>query len=163
MARSQIVGKQSISPLKGILIVLVCLVLMFTASILFNALYALGVSTLVSSIGFWLTGGGIAAFVFHRYVITYVYTLDGVKLVIERIFSRKPRFMQQILLREIVYIGEWAQVKEKYKDASKQRAIRKQCAYPETAVVYRRAGETHVMILQPEPEFLEALKSSIKK
>lgn len=162
-AVKQQIGKEGLSSVLGLAVIVVSLIILLAASFFFRYLSSLGVAPLITSTGFWLVGGIVAAYVFHRYVISYVYTLDGVKLIVERVFSRKPRFMQQILLREIVFIGPLETAKEKYRIEAKQKAVRKQEKIEENAIVYKRDGEMRALIIQPNAELLEALKELTKK
>lgn len=158
MAKTQIIGKNKVSTLTGLAVVGASLAILLGASMLFNYLSSIGAPYLATSIGFWLTGGALAAFVYHRYVLVYLYTLDSVKLVVERVFSKKPRFMLQILLREIVYFAPLADAESKYPKLSKQRAVRRQESLPEYGIVYKRSGETRMLVFQPDEDMIALLK-----
>ena len=159
----QIVGDKEVSTKTGLIVVFLSFLSIALLSALFSMLSSLGVSPLVTSTGFWLSGGTIAAFVFHRFVIRYLYTLDGVKLIVDRVFSRKPRLMEQVLLREIVFVGSKADALKKYPSVKVKNAIRKTNPIEPTCIVYKRAGETKAILIQANEEIASALRDAVKK
>lgn len=163
MTVRQLVGDKEISAKSGITVVVFSFLSIFLLSWLFSLLSSMGVAPLITSTLFWLSGGTIAVIVFHRYVIRYLYTLDGVKLVVERVFSKKPRFMEQILIREIVYIGKKEDASKKYAEVKFRKAFRKTNPIVPTAVIYKRSGETRGILIQANEEMLNALSEAMKK
>jgi len=163
MAVNQIIGEKEVSTKTGLIVVALGFVSLVLLSALFSALSSLGVSPLITSTGFWLSGGAIAVFVFYRFVIRYMYTLDGVKLVVYTIFSKKPRCTEQILLREIIFFGSEQDALKKHPDLKPKKAIRKTNPITPTCIVFKRAGEVRAVLIQANEELLTTLSNTIKK
>lgn len=163
MTIRQLVGEKEVSVKTGLTVVLFSFAAIFLLSRLFTLLTSLGVAPLITSTLFWLSGGAIAAFVFFRYSVRFLYTLDGVKLAVERVYSRKPRFMEQLLLREIIFIGSAQEALKKHGNVKIRKAVRKTNAIVPTCILYKRSGEIRGILIQANEELLSALHDAHKK
>ena len=160
---TQLIGNKEVSAKTGLTVVIASFVSLLLLSKFFSLLSSMGVSPLVTSTGFWLSGGSIAVFVFNRFVIRYLYSADGVKFQVDRVFSKRPRFMEQVLLREFVFVGSLDAAKKKYPGLKVKKAVRKTNPIVPVCAVYKRSGETKGLLLQPNEELLKILQEACKK
>ncbi len=158
MKKTQLIGQKEVSSKTGIVVVVASLAALYLDALLVNLLTSLGLPVLVTDIIFWGLGGGVAVFVYYNFAMRYLYTVDGVKLVVERIYHRKPRPMAEIMKREIMFIGTKEDAVKKHGKLKTRRAIRKTNANKPVAVVYKRAGEKQMLIIQPNEEILKAIE-----
>lgn len=157
MKTTQIVGQNEVSAKNGIIIVLASLLCLYLDSMLVSLLSRMGLPPLFTSIVFWGLGGTIAAIVYYRFVIRYLYTVDGVKMTVERVYHKKPRPLEEMMLRDILFVGAPETATKKYGNIKALRAVRTTNPNPPVAVVYKRAGEKRLLLFQPNKEILAAL------
>lgn len=155
--KQQLVGYKEVSGKTGVVVVVSSVASLYLISALSELLIKIGVSSLIASIIFYCLAGAVAALVYYRFAIRYIYSADGVKLVIERVYHKKPRLMEQIMLRDILFIGTLEKAEKKYGKIKTHRAVRKTNPNPETAIVFKRAGEKQMLIFQPDEDILKAI------
>ncbi len=158
MKNTQLVGQKEVSGKTGILVVVLSLAAVYLDALLVNLLISVGLPALVTDIVFWGIGGLIAVIVYYNFVIRYLYTVDGVKLTVERVYHKKPRLMTEIMKREILFVGTQEEAVKRYGKLKTHKAIRKTNINKPVAIVYKRAGEKQMLMIQPNEEILEAIK-----
>ena len=163
MRHTQIVGKNGLKGWQGLLVVLVVLVSIYALNAVFTFFTVLGLDYLIGSILFWGFGVGIAVFLFYRFAIVYRYDIGEVKLVLSRVYIKNPRVMEEILTREIVFLGTPEEAKKRYPDASVRRALTHRAADPVRALVYVRGKSPRVILFEPNAEMCEAIQAFVRK
>lgn len=158
MKNTQLVGQKEVSNKTGIIVVVASLVALYLDALLVNLLKSIGVSALITDIIFWGLGGGVCVIVYYNFVIRYLYTVDGVKLTVERIYHKKPKMMIELMKREILFTGSAEEAVKKHGKIKTHKAIRKTNPNRPVAIVYKRAGEKQMLIFQPNEEILKALQ-----
>lgn len=157
MKNTQLVGQKEVSGKTGVIVIAASLAALYMDSLLARILSSLGLAPLITSIIFWGIGGMIAVIVYYNFVIRYLYTVDGVKLTVERVYHKKPRLMVELMKREILFIGSAEEAVKKHGKIKTHKAVRKTNINKPVAVVYKRAGEKQMLIFQPDEEILKAL------
>lgn len=158
MKNTQLVGQKEVSNKTGIIVVVSSLLALYLDVLLVNLLSSVGLPALITDIIFWGLGGLIAVIVYYNFVIRYLYTVDGVKLTVERVYHRKPKPMTEIMKREILFVGAQEEAVKRHGKIKTQKAIRKTNTNKPVAIVYKRAGEKQMLIIQPNEEILAAIK-----
>ncbi len=158
MKNTQLVGQKEVSGKTGILVVVLSFAAVYLDALLVNLLISVGLPALVTDIVFWGIGGLIAVIVYYNFVIRYLYTVDGVKLTVERVYHKKPRLMTEIMKREILFVGTQEEAVKRHGKLKTHKAIRKTNINKPVAIVYKRAGEKQMLMIQPNEEILEAIK-----
>ncbi len=159
----QHVGKEGVSTGKGIFIIVSILIGIYLLSFMSNALEKVGVPYLAVSIFLWLGGGVFGVYIFYKYVQSFMYTSEGQTFTVERIYSRKPRYFEKVLWREVVFFGDTETAKAKNPQAKTQNATRSQCELPTKALVYKRNGKAYMLLLQPNPEMTASIEQAIAR
>jgi len=157
MKNTQLVGQKEVTNKTGIIVVIASLAALYMDSMLARLLSSMGLSPLFTSIIFWGIGGAVAVIVYYNFVIRYLYTVDGVKLTVERVYHKKPRPMVELMKREILFTGSVEDAIAKHGKLKTHKAIRKTNPNKPVAVVFKRAGEKQMLIFQPNEEILKLL------
>lgn len=157
MKNVQLVGQREVSSKTGVVVIIASLAALYLDSLLARVLSSLGLTPLITSIIFWGVGGLIAVIVYYNFVIRYLYTIDGIKLTVERVYHKKPRPMVEFMKREILFSGSVEDAIKKHGKLKTYKAIRKTNPNKPIAVVFKRAGEKRMLIFQPNEEILKAL------
>lgn len=156
MTITRLSGKNRLKPGYGVLLILAMVATVFLMNLLLGGFMALGLPFLYASILFWVFCVGLLGLV-------YRYDIDGVKLIISRIYLRNPRFYEQVLLREIVFVGTPEEARRRNPDASEKRAYaRRDKNGPLTAVTIRRDGASKTLLLRLDDESATFLKNAVK-
>lgn len=158
MKKQQLVGQNEVSAKTGLIVVLCTLASLYLISALTSLFMKIGMGATVSSIFFWGLGGAVAVIVYYRFVIRYLYTVDGVKLTIERVYHKKPRLMEHIMLRDIVFVGSIERAQKKYGKMKTRRVTRDTNKNEKIALVFKRGGEKEMLIFQPNEEIRKAIE-----
>lgn len=158
MKITQLIGHKEVSNKTGIVVVLASLAALYLDALLVSVLSSIGVGVLITDIIFWGLGGGIALCVYYKFVIRYLYTVDGVKVTVERVYHKKPRPMAEIMKREILFVGCVEDAVKKHGKIKTHKAIRKTNPNKPVAVVFKRTGEKQMLIIQPNEEILKAIE-----
>ena len=159
MKNTQLIGQKEVFNKTGIVIVAASLAALYLDSMLAQLLSSAGFSPLFTTTLFWGIGGIVAVIVYYNFVIRYLYTVDGVKLTVERVYHKKPRPMAELMKREILFIGTKEEAVKKHGKLKTFKAIRKTNENRPVAIVYKRAGEKQMLIIQPNEEILKALQN----
>lgn len=163
MRHSQTVGKNGLKSWQGLLVVLTVLISIYALNALFTFFTVLGLDYLIGSILFWGLGVGIAVFLFYRFAIVYQYDIGEVKLILSRVYIKNPRVMEEILTREIVFLGSPEEAKKRYPEASVRRALTHRAADPVQALVYVRGKTAKTILFEPNAEIREAIQTFVRK
>ena len=163
MTITRLSGKNRLKPGYGVLLILAMVATVFLMNLLLGGFMALGLPFLYASILFWVFCVGLLGLVFQRFGLVYRYDIDGVKLIISRIYLRNPRFYEQVLLREIVFVGTPEEARRRNPDASEKRAYaRRDKNGPLTAATIRRDGASKTLLLRLDDESATFLKNAVK-
>lgn len=163
MTITRLSGKNRLKPGYGVLLILAMVATVFLMNLLLGGFMALGLPFLYASILFWVFCVGLLGLVFQRFGLVYRYDIDGVKLIISRIYLRNPRFYEQVLLREIVFVGTPEEAHRRNPDASEKHAYaRRDKNGPLTAVTIRRDGASKTLLLRLDDESATFLKNAVK-
>ena len=157
MKVSHVIGDKEVSNKTGIVVILASLAALYLDSMLARLLSSIGLTPLFTSIVFWGLGGTIAAIVYYNFAIRYLYTVDGVKVTIERIYHKKPRPMIEFMKREILFVGAYEEAVKKHGKMKTYKAVRRTNPTKPVAVVFKRAGSKQMLIFQPSEEILKAI------
>ena len=98
---------------------------------------------------------------FHFLSLSCVYTLDGVKLTFSRVYIKKPRLAEQIMLREIVFFGLPEDARH-HAYSHTQRFTARRGSIETRAIIYRRGGKTQRILFSPNEEITQALQGAVK-
>lgn len=161
MKHTQLIGHNEVGSKTGIIIVIASLAALYLDSMLAQLLSSIGLAPLFTSILFWGIGGTVAVIVYYNFVIRYLYTVDGVKLTVERVYHKKPRPMIELMKRDILFIGSAEDAVKKHGKVKTHKAVRKTNPNKPVAVVYKRAGEKQMLIFQPNEEVLKAIEEKV--
>ncbi len=159
----QHVGKEGLSTGKGILVIVAVLASIYLISFVSRALEMAGTPYLAASIFLWLSGGALGVFIFYKYVQSFLYTLDNSTFTVERVYSRKPRYFEKVLWREVVFFGDTETAKLKNPQVKQRNATRSQCEFNQKALVYKRGGDAFMLLIQPNPEMTEAIEQAVAR
>ncbi len=163
MTISQFSGKNRLKPGYGVLLILALVAAVFLMNLLLGGFMAVGLPFTYASILFWVFCVALLVLVFQRFGLVYRYDIDGVKMIISRIYLRNPRFYEQVLLREIVFVGSEEEARRRNPDASVKRAYaHRDRNGPVTAVTLRKDGEGKTFLLRLNDEAAEFLKNAVK-
>ena len=105
MTISRLSGKNRLKPGYGVLLILGLVAAVFLMNLLLGGFMALGLPFTCASILFWVFCVALLGLVFQHFGLVYRYDIDGVKLIVSRIYLRNPRFYEQVLLREIIILS----------------------------------------------------------
>lgn len=163
MTITQLSGKNRLKPGYGLLLIVGLVAAVFAMNLLLGGFMALGLPFLYASILFWVFCIALLMLVFQRFGLVYRYDIDGVKLIISRIYLRNPRFYEQVLLREIVFVGSPEEARRRNPDASVKRAYAHRDKNGSvTAVTLRRDGASKTLLLRLDGDAAELLKNAVK-
>ena len=155
MTISRLSGKNRLKPGYGVLLILGLVAAVFLMNLLLGGFMALGLPFTCASILFWVFCVALLGLVFQHFGLVYRYDIDGVKLIVSRIYLRNPRFYEQVLLREIVFVGS-------EEEARRRNPARRDKDGPVTAVTFRKDGESKTLLLRLDDEAAEFLKNAVK-
>lgn len=146
----QTVEHEKLGALKGILLIVGLVAVLFILNFLCGAFLARWIGYNPASLVFWVLGGAIALWMLHVYVVKYVYELTEDVLRLSRSYGKRPRHIEDVYLRRIVYVGDPAEAKRRYPHARKVSATRRDSKLPAAAVVYRTSDGEGMALIQPD-------------
>lgn len=152
---------------QGILLIvgIVALLMVFQFAAAAVSLMIGGVNSYtVASFAFWIFGGIIALAILRRFIMAYQYTLEGINLRIDRIYSGlRPRNALTVITRSIAAIGTPEEIEGKYPGSHPSVYTRKGAGLDVTALAYQADGKIKVIHFQPDAAMLEKLRASVGK
>lgn len=159
----QYVGRGKLKNWQGILIIALTVASVYALNFLFGLISLIGAPEIVLTAGFWAGAFAIAAWLFYRYALVYVYQVGTAKASVSRVYIKNPRLMEEFLLREIVFVGTLAEAKKRFPGARFRKAVSVRDTNAPIAAVYKRSGAVKGLILQPNAEICAALQNAVKK
>jgi len=158
----QIVAHKKIGVLQGILIVLGLFALLLFINYVAIAFLARYLGYTAASLGFWILGGLVAWQVLRVYIVSFVYELGEDVLRLSRKYGKRERFIEDIYLNNLVYVGAPAEAKKRHPQARKVGAVHVGCKESVTAVVYRTSSGMRVAHIQANDELRAKLVARAK-
>ena len=143
----QIVAHKKLSTLQGIGLIVGLIATLLLLNLSFS-LIAPYIGSNPASLCFWIAGGVIAFFMMRIYIAAYCYELSEDVLRISRKYGRRERFIEDIYLNKLVYIGALEEAEKRHAGAKKLRAVHKSVSLPVTAVAYSAPDGMHIAYLQ---------------
>lgn len=158
MIQQKLKGR-TVSPVKGILIVLGIVLSIVVVSCL-ERLIALTTGLQYGSMVVWVLIIAEAAAVMRLGVMEYRYTVDDGRFFIERVYGDHARIVQDISLSDILAVGDQAEVFKAYGNGqSYDKAVLRENTLATKAVAYKKDGDerARLLLIQPEEPILKAL------
>lgn len=146
----QTVGHKKVTPalglalIAGLLLILVLLnyvVLDYVAALLGNT---------AAAICFWVVGGLIALWMLRTFVVVYTYELGDNVLRLCRKYGKRERFIEDIYLTRITFVGTSEEAKRRNPKAAVVKAIHSAVKTEPTAVVFDTSENTKIAVLQAD-------------
>lgn len=162
----QIIEHKKLSALHGVLLIVALIAALIGLDYLCARVLPGLVGVKAASILFWVFGGAIALGMLHVYVVKFVYELTGDVLRLSRSYGKRPRHIEDIYLRQILFVGDPETAKQRSPKARKVSATRRDAPFPVTAVVYKTSDGDGMALIQPNEELkgkLEACARENKK
>lgn len=159
----QIVAHKKLGALQGILIVLGLVALLLFINYVAIALLARFLGYTAATLGFWILGGLVAWQVLRVYIVSFVYWLDEDVLRLSRKYGRRERFIEDIYLNNLLYIGSFEDAKKRYPQAKKISAVHAGTKDPITAVVFSTSSDTRIARIQASDELKAKLVARMKR
>lgn len=158
----QTIGNKKLGNIAGLLVVigLVALLILvnFASSLFLAPLIGYNPAALV----FWIIGGIIAFIVLRVFISRIQYEMDEDVLVISRIYGKKARPIENIFLRQLVFVGTPEEAEKRNPKLAKVKALHSRCKLPVTAVVYKTSTRPRMALLQLNDEMKAALMEQLK-
>ena len=160
---TQISGKSKLKTWKALLIIAVSMLSVYAVEKLLEWLVSSGMPYLMGSILIWLYTAALVVLLFFRFSLVSQYELDGVKLIFSRIYIRKPRLSEQVLLREMVFFGSPEEAAGRYQCVKTKRYTSFRSKYAPQAIVIRRNKQYIRILFSPNEEICSALTAHFTK
>ena len=159
----QIVAHKKLGAVQGGLIVLGLFALLLLINYVAIALLAKFLGYTAASLGFWILGGLVAWQVLRVYIVSFVYDMDSNVLRLSRKYGKRERFIEDIYLNNLLYIGSYDEVKKRYPQAKKVSAVHAGVKDSITAIVYQTSSGVRIARIQASPELRNMLVACIRK
>lgn len=159
----QVVGHKKLNGLAGFGLILGLVAALILINYLVIDFLAARVGATAASIGFWVIGGLLAWLVLRVYIVTYSYETGAGVLRLCRHYGKRERFIEDIYLNQIRFVGTPEAAKEKYPKARIVSAVHGSAKLPVTAVVYQTADGLRVAKIQANDELKKLLIEQVKK
>lgn len=146
----QRIRARQITPLQGVLLILLILVGVMLASVLGRLLsvYIPGVWT---QLAVWLITGLFAFYLMREHIMELHYTVSGGMLYVERLYGIRSKVLLRVSIADIVAFGDEQALRAQRPGLGKAlNATLRGCALPRKAIVYREKGIFQVALLQPD-------------
>ena len=158
----QTVEHKKLSTLPGVLLILGLVAALAVLDILCVRILARWIGAQPAALAFWILGGLIALWMLHVYVVKYVYELNLDVLRLNRSYGKRPRHIEDIYLRQIVFVGTPEEAKRRHPRARRVSAVRRGAELPVTAVVYKSSDGEHVALIQANSELRQKLEETVR-
>ena len=159
----QIVAHKKLSALQGVALVLGLLALLVFLNYVVLGLLSTYVGNNASSLAFWALGGLIAWAVLRIYIVKYSYELGDEVLRLNRMYGKRERHIEDIYLNRLLAVSTPEEVRKRYPNAKRVKAVHIKGENPVTAVVYRDSTGTRVALIQPDDAMRGQLVDCLKK
>ena len=158
----QIVAHKKIHPVMGVLIILLLIAFLLVLNYLLGFLVPF-VGRTVSEIFFWLVGALIAWWFLRTYVVKISYEMTEDVLRLCRMYGKRERFIADIYLNRLLYVGTLEEAKKKNPTAKIVRALQATSKIPVTAVAYKTSSDTCIALIQADEQLKARLLQRIQK
>lgn len=117
----------------------------------------------IASLAFWIFGGFIALQLVRRFIMDYLYIVEGITFRVCRIYANgKPREALQIVTRSILAVGTPEEIEGKYPGSHPSVYTRSRADIEVCAVAYGDEGKVRVIHIQPDEKMKQKLIDSIE-
>jgi len=117
----------------------------------------------IASLAFWIFGGFIALQLVRRFIMEYLYIVEGITFRVCRIYANgKPREALQIVTRSILAVGTPEEIEGKYPGSHPSVYTRSRADIEVCAVAYGDEGKVRVIHIQPDEKMKQKLIDSIE-
>lgn len=117
----------------------------------------------IASLAFWAFGGFIALQLVRRFIMDYVYSVEGITFKICRVYANgKPREAVNIVTRSILAVGTPEEIEGKYPGSHPSVYTRSKAEIEVCAVAYGDEGRVRVIHIQPDEKLKQKLVDSIQ-
>ncbi len=158
----QIVSHKKIHPIIGVLIILLLLGFLLGLNYVLGFLVPL-VGQTISEIFFWLVGALIAWWFLRTYVVKYSYEMTEDVLRLNRMYGKRERFIADIYLNRLLFVGSLEEAKKRNANAKVVRAMQSTCKIPPTAIAYKTSSDVCIALIQANDELVAKLKQRLQK
>lgn len=158
----QIVAHKKIHPVVGVLIIILLLGFLLVLNYLLGFLVPL-VGRTAAEVFFWLVGAVIAWWFLRTYVVKYSYEMTEDVLRLSRMYGKRERFIADIYLNRLLYVGTLEEAKKRNPDAKTVRALQATSKIPVTAVAYKTSSDTCIALIQADEELKAKLLQRLQK
>lgn len=158
----QIVSHKKIHPIVGVLIIILLLGFLLGLNYVLGFLVPL-VGQTISEIFFWLVGALIAWWFLRTYVVKYSYEMTEDVLRLNRMYGKRERFIADIYLNRLLFVGTLEEAKKRNPNAKIVRALQATSKIPVTAVAYKTSSDTSIALIQAEEELINKLRQRMQK
>jgi len=159
----QTVAHKKLRPWQGILLILAVIAALVLIKFLLSALLMNLIGYTACSVAFWVIGAAIAYWVFRRYIATYTYDLSADVLRLCRSYGKRERFICDIYLNRVLFVGTAEDARKKFGKTGTVRAMRGCDHLPVTAIVYDSADGRRTALIQADDELKGALVNRMKR
>ena len=84
-------------------------------------------------------------------------------LRINRMYGKRERFIADIYLNRLLYVGSLEEAKKRNPNAKTVRAMQATCKIPPTAIAYKTSSDTTIALIQANDELIAKLKQRMQK
>lgn len=158
----QIVSHKKIHPIVGVLIIILLLGFLLGLNYVLGFLVPL-VGQTISEIFFWLVGALIAWWFLRTYVVKYSYEMTEDVLRLNRMYGKRERFIADIYLNRLLFVGSLEEAKKRNSGAKVVRAMQATCKIPPTAIAYKTSSGISIALIQANDELIAKLKQRLQK
>ena len=158
----QVVGHKKLNDLAGIALILGLVAALILLNYLVIDLLAARAGATAASIGFWVLGGLLAWLVLRVYIVTYSYEIGADVLRLCRHYGKRERFIEDVYLNQIEFVGTVEEAKAKYPRAKTVSAVHGSEKTPITAIVYKTADGERLARIQANEELKKLLVEQVK-
>lgn len=158
----QIVSHKKIKPLAGVLIILCLIAGLLALDYLLGFLVPL-VGRTIAEVVFWLIGALVAWWFLRTYVVKYSYEMNEDLLRLNRMYGKRERFIADIYLNRMLFVGTLEEAKKRNPNAKVVRALQCTSKLPVTAIAYKTSSDISIALIQADEQLLARLKERMQK
>lgn len=159
----QIVAPKKLGVLHGLLLVAGLMAVLILLNYLVLGYLSAYVGNGASSIAFWVLGGLIAWAVLRVYVVKYSYELGDEVLRLNRSYGKRDRHIEDIYLRQLLFLGAPEEARKRFPNARKVKAVRVKAEDPILALVYKASDGQRMALIQANAELKAKLAARMKE
>lgn len=159
---TQVTGKGVIKPLKGIAIVLSLAAFLFLMDMVLRFWVLMGLNRTIGTVLLYGIAVLLFLYVLKRFCIVHMYTMDGVRLYLYRIYLKNPRFMEQVLFRECAYFGDPVTAAKKFGNIKTKSYCGYRDKYAVQALIVKSGKGYRRILLTPNEEMCSAILTAVK-